>query len=260
MSPRHPTAATALIAEDEAHLRHHLRSLLATAWPELKICAEAANGREALSAATRFTPQVAFLDIRMPGLTGMEVARRIAARCHVVFVTAYDAYAVEAFENEAVDYLLKPVTPERLEQTVQRLKTRIAAAQAPAPEMARTMEKLVGALAQTGGGPYLQWLQLKQTDGIRMLPVDEVVYFKAEDKYTLVVTRAEESLIRKPIRDLAKTLDPKRFWRVHRGIIVNVSRIDRISRSMTGRGVIKLKDRSETLTVSRGYLHLFKQM
>ena len=255
-----PIAAKAVIAEDEQHLRQHLRALLQAAWPELDICAEAANGRAALDAVARHRPQIAFLDIRMPGLSGMEVARHIAGQCHLVFVTAFDAYAVEAFERQAVDYLLKPVTPERLARTVERLKSRIADRTAPSPDIASAVESILGSLEDKAAGTHLQWLQVKQSDGLRLLPVAEVVYFQAGDKYTEVVTPTEKALIRTSIRQLTTSLDPRQFWRIHRGTIVNVGRIHRVSRSVTGRGIIKLIGRPETLTVSRRYLHLFKQM
>jgi DNA-binding LytR/AlgR family response regulator len=252
----------AIIADDEKELRTYLRSLLSETWPDLIVCGEAANGKEALDFVESEHPQVAFLDIRMPGLTGMDVATRIAGLCHVVFVTAYDRYAVEAFEREAVDYLLKPVSKERLMQTVQRLKDRLESASLPlpAPQLTEVVRQLLSRLPAQVGHDYLRWIRTQHKDSTRLIPVEEIDYFKAEDKYTLVMTRDGESLIKKSIKELAEELDPAHFWQIHRGTIVNVSRIDRVSQSLTGRGIVKLKERSELLTVSRNYLHLFKHM
>ena len=205
-------------------------------------------------------PQIAFLDIRMPGLTGMDVASKIAGICRTVFITAFDQYAVEAFEREAVDYLLKPVSKERLTQTIGRLKNQLDASPEPPEQLAEVVEQLLSKLPSRGGPGFLRWIRTQHKDSLRLIPVEEVDYFRAEDKYTLVITREGESLIKKSIKDLAGELDPGQFWQIHRGIIVNVSRIDKVSRSLTGRGTLKLKDRPELLTVSRNYLHLFKQM
>ncbi len=247
----------AVIADDEAPLRQSLRARLSEVWPELVICGEAKNGKEALDLIERHRPQVAFLDIRMPGLTGMEVAERIQGACRVVFVTAYDEYAVDAFEKEAVDYLLKPVSNERLAKTVKRLKENLeSGAAVPADVLRRLLARLSG--EERAGS--LQYLRVQHGDGVRLIPVDEVIYFKAEDKYTTVITREGESLVRKPIKELAEELDHEKFWQIHRGAIVNVRFIARVSRSLTGKGVVKLKDRSETLTISNRYMHLFKQM
>ena len=197
---------------------------------------------------------------RMPGLSGMDVARKIAGACWVVFVTAYDQYAVEAFEHEALDYLVKPVTRERLERTVKRLQGQIASSSKPPLELSAIVEQLMTRLQERRTSEYLQLVHVQHGDGIRLIPVEEVCYFKASDKYTVVMTTEGESLIRKPIKELADELDPQKFWRVHRGTIVNVGRIDTVSRSLTGRGVLRLKDRPETLTISRQYIHLFKGM
>jgi DNA-binding LytR/AlgR family response regulator len=247
----------AVIADDEAPLRQFLRARLSEVWPELVICGEAKNGREALDLIEKLRPHIAFLDIKMPGLTGMDVAEKIAGSCRIVFVTAYDEYAVEAFEKEAVDYLLKPVSKERLEKTVNRLKEDLATGAALPIEI---LQRLMTRLSREKGSGSLQYLRVQHGDGVRLVHVDDVIYFKAEDKYTTVITREGESLVRKPIRELAEELDPEKFWQIHRGSIVNVRFIARVSRSLTGKGVVKLKDRSETLTVSNRYLHLFKQM
>ena len=247
----------AVIADDEASLRQLLRARLAEVWPELVICGEAKNGKEALDIIERHRPHIAFLDIKMPGLTGMAVAEKIAGSCRIVFVTAFDEFAVEAFEKEAVDYLLKPVAKERLEKTVKRLKEELATGAALPTQI---LEHLMLRLSSEEGSPRLQYLRVPHGDGVRLIPVDDVIYFKAEDKYTTVITREGESLVRKPIKELAEDLDPEKFWQIHRGAIVNVRSIARVSRSLTGKGVIKLKDRSETLPVSSRYMHLFKQM
>jgi len=250
----------AIIADDEKELRAYLKALLSEIWPELIICGEARNGKEALELVESKRPQVAFLDIRMPGLSGMQVAKRIAGLCRIVFVTAFDQYAVEAFEKEAADYLLKPVSKDRLLQTVQRLKTQLEASAEPPARLAEVVEQVLSKLPGGGGPHFLRWIKAQNKESIRLIPVEEADYFKAEDKYTLVITKEGESLIKKSIKELAQELDPAQFWQVHRGTIVNVSRIDRVSRSLTGRGILKLKERPELLTVSRNYLHLFKQM
>lgn len=251
------TEVKAIIADDEAPLRQFLRARLAEVWPELAVCGEAKNGKEAVELVERHRPQVAFLDIRMPGMTGMEAAERIAGSCRIVFVTAFDEYAADAFENEAVDYLLKPVTRERLARTVKRLKEGLGSE----PGMpADIINRLIARLSVEKRSPYLQFVRVQHGDGVRLVPVDEVIYFKAEDKYTLVITREGEALIRKSIKELAEELDPDRFWQIHRGTIVHVGSISRVSRSLTGKGVVKLKERNETLAVSNRHMHLFRQM
>ena len=255
-----PVHAKAIIADDEAPLRAYLREKLADVWPELEICAEAVNGEEAIAAVEAHTPQIAFLDIRMPGFTGMQVAEKIAASCRIVFVTAYDDYAVDAFETEAVDYLLKPVVKERLQRTVTRLKKELAENVAYPENAAEWMRRLIERVAPMSGPSSLQWLRVQHGDGVQLIAVQDVIYFQASDKYTAVITASGESLIRKSIRELATELDPNCFCQIHRSTIVNLTRIDKVSRSLTGRGVIRLKERSETLTISRPYLHCFKQM
>jgi DNA-binding LytR/AlgR family response regulator len=253
-------AYKAVIADDEKELRAYLRALLAEVWPDLVICGEAANGQEAVDLVGATHPQIAFLDIKMPGLSGMEVAKRIAGACRIVFVTAFDQYAVEAFERSAVDYLLKPVSKERLFLTVARLKEQMASSPAPPPDLADVVEQLLARLPTKEAPPFLRWIRAQQKEHVRLIPVEEIDYFRAEDKYTVVATKEGESLIKKGIRELVQELDPDRFWQIHRGTIVNVSRIEKVSRSLTGRGVLKLKGRAETFTVGRNYLHLFKQM
>lgn len=254
------TEIRAIIADDEEQLRSYLKSGLSAVWPELVICGEAGNGKEALKLIEKHRPDIAFLDIKMPGLSGMEVAKKIAGTCRVVFITAYDQYAVEAFENEAIDYLLKPVTDKRLKTTVKRLQKQIADTHEPPSGLAKTMERVISALEIRETPCYLRWIKVLHGDGIRLIPVDEVCYLQASDKYTVVMTREGESLIKKSIRELSEELDPDQFWQIHRGTMVNANQIAKVNRSLTGRLVIKLKDLPETLTVSRTYTHLFRQM
>jgi DNA-binding LytR/AlgR family response regulator len=250
----------AIIADDEKELRTYLRALLSETWPELVISGEAANGKDALRLVESGHPHVVFLDIKMPGLSGMDVAKRIAGICHIIFVTAYDRYAIEAFEQAAVDYLLKPVSKERLMQTVQRLKGRLESTSLPSTQLSEVIGQIMSKLPGEARRDYLRWIKTQHKDTIRLVAVEEIDYFKAEDKYTLVMTKEGESLIKKSIKELAEELDSAQFWQIHRGTIVNVSRIDRVSQSLTGRGMVKLKERPEILTVSRNYLHLFKHM
>jgi DNA-binding LytR/AlgR family response regulator len=249
---------TAIIADDEVALRRYLRERLAQAWPELTIFAEGENGDQAVALIEAHSPTIAFLDIRMPGLSGIDVARAVAGRCWIVFVTAYDQYAVEAFEREAVDYLLKPVEQERLESTVRRLQARIASP--PSEAQAELLGGILTEALARKQPAFLKWLRVQYRDGIRLLPVEDVIYFKASDKYTLVITDGGEALIRKSIRGLSEELDPGKFWRIHRGSIVNASRIDAVKSSLTGGGTLHLKGCDQSLAVSRSYMYLFKQM
>jgi DNA-binding LytR/AlgR family response regulator len=244
---------TALLAEDEAMLRALLRTRLAEAWPELEIVGEAANGDEALSLATELSPDIAFLDIRMPVRSGLEVARELNGRCHVVFVTAYDEYAVAAFEEGAVDYVLKPPTPERIDKVVARLKSRLSSAPL---DLAALLARLAG---RDGGGP-LKWVRASLGASMRMIDVNEILYFQAEDKYTKVVTADGDALIRKPIKELYEELDPDAFWQIHRSTIVNLRAIARVERDWRDQPVILLRNRTEKLAVSRTFAHRFKAM
>jgi DNA-binding LytR/AlgR family response regulator len=247
----------ALIADDEPHLAENLRERLAGLWPELAILPLAANGLEALRAINDDEPEVAFLDIRMPGLTGVELARRIEAKTHVVFVTAYDQYAVEAFESEAVDYLLKPVTDERLARAVERLKRKVAAEEKP-PPLDDVLARLARALPDASG--KLRWIRASKGELVRQIPVDEVLYFQASDKYTCVIARDGESLIRIPLSELVSQLDAETFWQIHRATVVNMNEVAATRRDLGGRVFVKLKDGKTELPVSRAYAHLFKQM
>ena len=248
---------TALIADDEPLLAQHLCNRLTEIWPELRIGAVAGNGDEALACIGRERPDIAFLDIKMPGLSGLEVAEQLGTDTHVVFVTAYDRYAVAAFEREAVDYLLKPVSAERLAQTVARLKQRIEA-HAAAPSLRELLSRL-DTLPPTQPEP-LRWIRASVGETVRLVPVEDVLYFQAEDKYTVVVTRDGDHLIRLSIRELAAQLDPERFWQIHRGSIVNVQEIASATRDFRGRLALRLKNSEKVLAVSRSYAHLFRQM
>lgn len=245
---------TALIAEDEPMLLAQLKARLHEAWPELAIVAEAANGAEALTLAAETRPDIAFLDIRMPVRSGLEVAREIGGGCHVVFITAYDEYAVAAFEEGAVDYVLKPPAPERVAKVVARLKARLAAAPL---DLATLLSKL--APREEGAGP-LRWIRASLGASMQMIAVDDVVYFQAGDKYTKVITDDGEALIRKPIKELYEELDPEAFWQIHRGTIVNLRSIARVDRDWRGEPVIVLRSRDEKLPVSRTFAHRFKSM
>lgn len=247
-------APTALIAEDEPLLREMLRSRLEESWPELDVVAEAANGEEALAMAQTLRPDIAFLDVRMPVKSGLDVAKDLSGRCHVVFVTAYDEYAVSAFEQGAVDYVLKPPTPERMTLVVNRLKSRLNAAPLD-------LSALIARLALRESAPApLKWVRASLGNAMRMIEVSDILYFQAEDKYTKVVTSEGEALIRKPIKDLFEELDPDAFWQIHRSTIVNLRAISRVERDWRDQPVILLKGRSEKLTVSRTFAHRFKAM
>jgi DNA-binding LytR/AlgR family response regulator len=245
---------TALIAEDEPMMRAQLKGRLAQAWPELEIVAEAQNGEEALALAEQKRPDIVFLDIRMPVLSGLDVARELGGRCHVVFVTAYDDYAVAAFDEGAVDYVLKPPMPERIAKVVSRLKARVA--HAPL-DLTAVLAKL--ASEEPAPGP-LKWIRASLGNSMRMIAADDVLYFRAEDKYTKVVTADGDALIRKPIKDLYEELDQEAFWQIHRSAIVNLRAIARVDRDWRGEPVIVLKGRDETLAVSRTFAHRFKAM
>ncbi len=255
----------AVIADDERLMREQLRARLAEVWPELEIVAEAKNGREAVDAVAEHRPELVFLDIRMPGMTGVEAAREIGDACHVVFITAYSEYAVEAFEQGAVDYVLKPADSERLALTVARLKRRLGAKPA---DLGALLEKLAARLDVPAGSQeapgqkngYLQWIQASMGQQIRMIPVAEVLFFTSDEKYTRVQTEAYEALIRKPIKELVEELDPEQFWQIHRATIVNVKAIAGVTRDLRGRQLVQLKNYPQKLEVSRNYTHLFKQM
>jgi DNA-binding LytR/AlgR family response regulator len=246
----------AIIAEEAANLREELRETLASMWPELEICAEAKDGREALRALQAHRPDMIFLDIQMPGATGLEVARQASGRCHVVFVTAYDNYAVRAFEQGAVDYVMKPLSAARIAQSVRRLRERL---NSTPPDIEGLLEKIAGRL-DGKKREYLRWIAASQGGETRLVTMDEIVYFRSDNKYTLVATADKEALIRISIKELAEQVDPSVFWQIHRGTIVNVSYIAGVTRDLRGHMALRLKKRSETLPVSDSYTHLFKQM
>lgn len=249
----------AVIADDEEQIRRHLELHLQRMWPDLDICAGAANGIEALEAINKHHPDVAFLDIKMPGMSGMQVAAKVRTTCHVVFITAYDHYAIEAFENAAIDFLLKPVTDDRLKQTVDRLKKHLRTDQRD-PERFKQLIDAMAEHMESAKKRYLQWIQVLDRDCIQLVPIKHVFYMMACNKYTTVVTKNKEYCIRKPIKEIAMEVDPDQFWQIHRGTIVNVGCISKVSRSLTGRYLLKLKEREETLKVSRTYTYLFKHM
>ena len=251
--------ATVLVAEDEPLLRQDLVNALSEVWPECLIVAEAGDGAEALDAIAAHRPRFAFLDIRMPGLTGLDVAAALAdtsPQTRVVFVTAYQQYAVDAFERGAIDYLLKPIDRARLSQTVARLKNH--AAEAP------TLDALEDALrALSAAAPArapLTWIAAGSGRDTRLIMVDDVLYFQADNKYTVVMTTDGEALIRTPIRELLDSLDPRDFKQVHRSTIVNLRAVKSVSREENGRGTIRFKVRSETVQVSQPFMHLFRSM
>ncbi len=253
---------TAIIADDERLMREQLRHRLGEAWPELQILAEAKNGEEAVDLVRRLQPDLIFLDIRMPGKSGIEAARDIAGRCHVVFVTAYDEYAVEAFEHGAIDYLLKPADPARLAVTLARLKLRLAE-RTSAPDLGAVLGRLESLAGRLQGGaaprPFLQWIQAGLGQQVRLFPIDEVVFLQAQDKYTAVATRKEIALVRKPIREFIDELDPALFWQIHRAILVAAREIATVSREGE-RLLVHLKGRAERLEVSRSFAGRFRQM
>jgi DNA-binding LytR/AlgR family response regulator len=255
------TAARAIIADDERLMREQLRARLAEVWPELEVVAEAKNGQEAVELVQRLQPQLAFLDIRMPGLTGVEAARAIGSACHVVFVTAYGEFAIEAFEQGAVDYVLKPAETARLQVTVSRLKQRL---QAPPPDLGVLLDQLSRKLDTVASGqrsqPYLQWIQATIGQQLRLIPVGEILFFVSDEKYTRVQTDGYEALIRVPIRELVEQLDPALFWQIHRSTIVNVRAMAGVVRDLRGRQMVTFKNHPEKLEVSRTFAHLFRQM
>ena len=255
---------TAIIADDERLMRDQLRMRLLEAWPELEIVGEAKNGEEAVALVARLHPDLTFLDIRMPGTSGMEAARQIGGQSNIVFVTAYDQYAVEAFERGALDYVLKPPEPERLQLTVARLKERLARPQEANPaNVSDSVTQMLSQLAQKMATPkpaYLQWIQASIGQDLRMIPVEDILFFRSDEKYTCVQTERFEALIRKPVRDLAEELDPARFWQIHRATLVNVNAIEGVTRDIRGRHLVLIKGKPDKLEVSRSFLHLFKQM
>ena len=253
--PAAKSAPTAVLAEDEPLLADELADLLQALWPQLEIVTRVGDGVAALTAIEAHQPDVAFLDIHMPLLTGIEVARQIAGRCHVAFITSYDEHALEAFDAGAMDYVLKPPTAARLATTVQRLKTRL---EQPPIDLRQALKDIAD---RTPVAPrYLQWINASRGAAVRLITVEEILYFKSDLKYTLVVTADTEALIKKTIKNLTGELDPTMFWQVHRSTVVNVHAIDSVIRDDRGNLTLRLKQRPETLPVSEAYHHLFQQM
>ena len=265
-------AIRAVIADDERLMREQLRARLAEVWPELQIVAEARNGLEAVEMVQQHRPDLVFLDIRMPGLTGVDAARQIAqmevdddeSLPEIVFITAYDQYAVEAFEQGVADYVLKPAERDRLQVTVGRIRKRLATrgtAEADGgPPMQQLLHQLAARLNPNQAPRYLEWIQATVGQAIQMIPVAEVLFFISDEKYTRVQTAQLEALIRKPIKELIDELDPHQFWQIHRSTLVNVKAIAGVTRDFRGRQIVGVKGHGEKLEVSRSYTHLFKGM
>lgn len=255
---------TAIIAEDEPILRAQLKSKLGKLWPELHIVADVGDGEAALQAITTHQPDLAFLDIQMPEMTGVEVARQLLNQhelhCHIVFVTAFDQYAVEAFETGAIDYVLKPYSDERLAATIARLRSRLDI-ETPAGSV-QNLAALVEHLAKRlqPQADRLKWIKANIGANLSLIPIDEVLFFQADEKYTLVATRERDALIRTPIKELLAGLDPEKFWQIHRSTIVNATAIESVSRDIHGQATVRIRGRKENLGVSRPFSHLFKQM
>jgi DNA-binding LytR/AlgR family response regulator len=256
-------AASALIADDEPLLRQQLRAHLDRLWPELEIVGEARNGREAIELFERHRPGVAFLDVHMPGCNGIDAARAIARRAQIVFVTAHEHYAVQAFEQGAIDYLVKPFDDVRLADSVARLQARLARPEPIGADLEAVLERLASKLTakDVAARPkYLQWIRASVGATIRLIPVDQVTFLRSDEKYTLVAWEGGESLIRKSIRELADELDPEAFAQIHRSIIVNLRMVVQFDRGANETAEVRLKGRREVLPVSRSFLHVFRQM
>lgn len=251
---------TALIADDEPQLAVHLRDQLLALWPQLEVVALARNGVEAARLIAEHAPDLAFLDIRMPGLSGLEVAQGIEGDTRVVFVTAYDEFAVQAFEQEALDYVLKPVRSERLARSVERLQRALQEAPLPVddPRLASVLRRLRPAPAAEP--VRLRWVRASQGELTTQIPVEEVLYFQADDKYTVVRTQSGEHLIRTPVSELVAQLDPEWFWQVHRATVINLRHVAGTRRDELSRLFVRLQGHPAELPVSRAYVHLFKAM
>ena len=252
-------APTAVVADDERLMREQIIDRLKEAWPELSIVGEASNGREAIALVRSLEPDIVFLDISMPEMDGIQAAQALAGDVHVVFVTAHDQYAIRAFEQGAVDYVLKPAEADRVAVSCERLRARLD--EAPDP-----MNELLAQLSQRLGGAdlkpreYMRWVQASVGTNIRMIPTSDILFFRAEDKYTRVQTQRFEALIRKPIKELIAELDPNEFWQIHRSTVVRVDAVDQVSRDFRGHQLVHVKGSEEKLEVSRTFNHLFKQM
>jgi DNA-binding LytR/AlgR family response regulator len=259
-----PKPPTALIADDEPLLREELTALLAQAWPQLRIVAEARNGREAVERFEEHRPDICFLDVQMPGMSGVDAARQIRGRAHLVFVTAFDQYALKAFEQGVLDYLVKPVEPARLATTVQRLQERMREAQ-PSEATEELLRQLATQLQPGSARAPLKWIRANVGQSLRLIAVDDIDFLRSDEKYTLVAWRGEdgkpaEALISTTIKALLPQLDETHFVQVHRSVVVNLRSIQQVTRGVNETADIHLKGRGEVLPVSRSYLHLFRQM
>ena len=254
------TPLTAMIADDEAPMRDLLRARLAAVWPELRIVAEAANGVEAVVLGEQHRPDIAFLDIRMPGMSGIEAARQLYQRSHIVFATAYDQYALDAFEQGALDYLLKPVSAERLATTCARVRSRLRAPEDIGQQLARLTALLENKGKEKPKTGYLRWIQAQVGASLRMVSTREVLFFQSDEKYTRVQTTGGEFLIRKTLKELADELDPDEFWRIHRSTLVRVDAIGEVTRDLRGRHMLRLRGHPFELEISRNHTYLFQQM
>ena len=252
-------APSAVVADDERLMREQIMASLKQAWPELVIVGEASNGREAVALVQSLEPDIVFLDISMPAMNGIEAAKALAGQAHVVFVTAYDQYAISAFEQGAVDYLLKPADAERVALTCARLRARLKQAPDPMNDLLAQLSQRLGA-GGVQSREYMRWVQASVGTNIRMIPTSDILFFRAEDKYTRVQTQAFEALIRKPIKELIEELDPDEFWQIHRATVVRVDAVEQVSRNFRGHQVVHVKGSDEKLEVSRTFNHLFKQM
>lgn len=252
-------APTAVIADDERLMRDQIIARLKESWPELVIVGEASNGRGAVAMVQSLEPDIVFLDISMPEMDGIEAAQALAGRVHVVFVTAHDEYAISAFEHGAIDYLLKPAEPERVALTCQRLRERLRHKPDPMSDLLAQLSQRLGA-AGLKPREYMRWVQASVGANIRMIPTSEILFFRAEDKYTRVQTQRFEALIRKPIKELIDELDPDEFWQIHRATVVRVDAVEQVSRNLRGNQMVHVKGSEEKLEVSRTFNHLFKQM
>lgn len=255
---------TALIADDEPLLRDALARQLAQAWPQLRIVAQARNGREAIALFDTHRPDICFLDVHMPGISGIEAAQHIGRQAHLVFVTAYDQYAVQAFAQGVLDYLVKPADAARLADTVQRLQQRLRDAQ-PASDSTALLQQIAAQLQRPATPAALRWLRAQTGHTLRLIAVDDIDYLRSDAKYTRIAWRGDggvpaEAVVRTPLRDLVAQLDPEQFAQVHRAVVVNLRAISHVTRTDNDTADIHLKDRKEVLPVSRSYLHLFRQM
>jgi len=252
-------APTAIIVDDERLMREQIVGRLKDAWPELLIVGEAGNGHEAVAMVQGLQPDIVFLDINMPEMDGIKAAQAVAGQAHLVFVTAYDQYAIRAFDQGAIDYLLKPVEPDRLALTCRRLRERLK----QKPDLMNDLLQQLAQRFESGRvkpSQYMRWVQASVGANIRMIPTSDILFFRAEDKYTRVQTESLEALIRKPIKELIEALDPNEFWQIHRATLVRVDAIAQVNRNLRGKQVVHLKGSGETLEVSRSFSHLFKQM